>query len=146
MEGRNIDWKKDFSEGTVFKVPPDYFEGLPDRIMDRIHKEGHSSDRAPRVRTFNPWMAWVSGAAAILVIGWFGFRTLFFQADQEKIRQQQIAYFIDYYGDDFNEGHLAGFIEEAGFEIVDTEITEYDELIEDEPDHTEALIYESIIY
>jgi hypothetical protein len=146
MEGKNIDWKKGLSGGTVFKVPPGYFESLPGRVMVRIHHEESLRDKNRKIRLFYPWMAWVASAAAVLVVGLFALRVWMFQPDHDRIGRDRIESFMEYYGMDFNEEHLAGFAEESGYEIGTTEMDDYFELIEDDPGKTEAFIYESVIY
>jgi len=126
-----------------FKVPEDYFMNFPDRMMERIN---HSDIQVPvsRKRILRPWMAWVSGIAAVLVIGWFGLGNYYFKPLQEDRFQEGIALFVDYYGGELHEGQLAGYIEENKIELTDQSALVENALIQIEPGLAEEYIYESV--
>ncbi len=139
---KNI-WEDNRFRKDPYKVPEGYFAGFPDRMMERlsqsalvVHTEKH--------RLLRPWMAWVSGIAAVLVIGWFGIRTYYWKPLQEVRFQEDIALFADFYGEELHEGQLAGFFEDNKIDIIKQATTEVNELIQIEPDLAEEYIYESV--
>jgi len=129
-----------------FSVPDDYFRNLPEKIMDRIHLEGSSSVQKKTVRLYRPWMAWVSGMAAVLVIGWLGFSLFIQRPSDEALFQDRLQFLVEYSGNDLNEALLAGFIEEKGIVLNKQDNSDMESIIQIFPDQAEGLLYESIIY
>jgi hypothetical protein len=136
-------WENDQFRKDPFAVPEGYFAGFPDRMMERIHEADLVVEPA-RVRILRPWMAWVSGIAAVLVIGWFGIRTFYQKPLQEVTIQENIALFVDFYGEELHEGELAGFIEDHEIDLKKQSDVEVNDLIQMEPDLAEEYIFESI--
>ena len=139
---KNI-WESDQFRKDPYKVPDGYFVEFPDRMMARINQSVILA--APsKVRIFRPWMTWVSGIAAILVLGWFGVRTFYWKPMQEVRFQENIALFVDFYGEELHEGDLAGYIEDNNIDVLKQSATEVNEMIQIEPDQAEEYIMESI--
>lgn len=136
-------WENDRFQKDPFRVPDGYFAGFQDRMMDRIHQEKPDME-VVKGRLVKPWMVWISGIAAALVIGWFGIRTYYLTPLYELRFQEEIALMVDYYGEELHEGQLAGFLTDNKIEVGTTEATEVDEFIQIDPDLAEQYIYESI--
>ena len=136
-------WEDERFRKDPYKVPEGYFAGFPDRMMERLNQAVTVRPLAKQ-RLIRPWMAWVSGIAAVLAVGWFGVRTYYLKPMQEVRFQENIALFVDYYGEELHEGQLAGFFEENKIDIKKETSTEVNELIQIEPDLAEEYIYESV--
>jgi hypothetical protein len=143
MDTEKYIWENDRFRKNPYQVPDGYFAGFPDRMMDRLNKEVVLATPTSK-RIFSPWMAWVSGIAAILVLGWFGVRTFYLKPLQEVRFQENVALFVDFYGEELHEGDLASYIEENKIDILKTSAIEVNELIQIEPDQAEEYILESI--
>ncbi len=139
---KNI-WESEPFRKNPYQVPDGYFAGFPDRMMERLNKDVILAVPQNK-RIFRPWMAWVSGIAAILVIGWFGVRTFYWNPLQEVRFQENIALFVDFYGEELHEGDLAGYIEDNKIDLIKQPSADVNELIQIEPDQAEEYIMESI--
>ena len=89
-------------------------------------------------------MVWVSGIAAVLVLGWFGLRTFYLKPLQEVRFQENITLFVDYYGEELHEGQLAGFLEDNKIDLKRQTTTDVNEIIQMDPDLAEEYVYESV--
>jgi len=136
-------WEGNRFRKDPYKVPEGYFEDFPDRMMEQLNQAIMIKPMENR-RLMRPWMAWVSGIAAVLVIGWFGIRTYYWQPLQEVRFQENIALFIDFYGEELHEGQLAGYFEDNKIDVKKQATTEVNEFIQLEPDLAEEYIYESV--
>ncbi len=145
MTTEKYKWESDGFRKDPFSIPEGYFESLGDRIISRIDpvSEAPVAERRSLVR---PWMTWVSGIAAVLVLGWFGLREFYLKPHQETQIQESLSHFSDYYGEELNEGQLAGFVADYEVEVSFQTQVDYQDLINAEPESTEELIYESIIF
>ena len=143
MEEQKYNWQGAKFQQDPFKVPEGYFDTLSDRILRRIDQDS-SIQAVRRTTIMRPWMAWVSGIAAALVIGWFGFSELYLKPHQELRFQEELAVFVDYYGEELHEGQLAGYFEQYNIEVTLKSGVDYQDLILTDPENTEELIYESI--
>jgi hypothetical protein len=142
MDNKNFIWENDRFRKDPYKVPDGYFSDFPDRMMDRL---GRLADDLPskRHRNVKPWLIWISGIAAALIIGWVGIRTYYVKPLQEVRFQENIALFVDYYGDELHEGQLAGYFEDNKID-VSVAAPEVDALIQIDPDLAEEYIYQSV--
>ncbi len=131
---------------TGFSVPEGYFDDFPERMIERIRLEQPLRVKHKQLGFYRPWMTWVSGVAAILVIGWIGFRVLIQRPSEEALFQDRLEFLVEYSGNELNEALLAGYIEEKGIVLTNQDNTEIDNFIRNNPDQAEELIYESIIY
>jgi len=143
MNKENYIWENEGFRKDAFKVPDGYFAGFPDRMMEKLNQPVPVLTLQRR-RLIRPWMAWVSGIAAIFIIGWFGFHNFYLKPLQEVRFQENISLFVDYYGGELHEGQLAGYFEENSIDIIKEASTEVNELIQIEPDLAEEYIYESV--
>ncbi len=143
MDNNKYIWENDRFNKNPFKVPDGYFEGFPDRMLELLNQEVISAEAEKR-RFIRPWMAWVSGVAAVLMLGWFGVRTYYWKPLQEVRYQENVAMFVDFYGEELHEGDLAGYIVDNKIDILKPAATEVNELIQIEPDQAEEYILESI--
>ncbi len=143
MDNEKYIWENDRFRKDPYQVPDGYFAGFTERMMERVKQEPVILT-VEKPRLIRPWMAWVSGIAAILVLGWFGLRTFYFKPLQEVRLQESIALFVDFYGQELHEGDLAGYIEDNKIDVLNKTSTEIDELIQIEPDQAEEYIMESI--
>jgi hypothetical protein len=144
MNNENYIWENDRFRKDPYKVPEGYFEGFPDRLMDRLNQSSSLQTTPEKHRMIRPWMAWVSGIAAIIVLGWFGVRNFYWKPLQEVRFQENITLFVDYYGEELHEGELAGFIEDNKIDFTKSSSNEMNELIQIEPDLAEEYIFESV--
>ena len=110
--------------------------------MDRVQSEAPSGMQ--KTKLLRPWLAWVSSAAAILVIGWIGIQAWYLKPLQESRLQESISLMVDYYGEELHEGELAGFIEDNQIYMNIPRSEDVMEVIQIEPDMTEEYIYESV--
>ena len=145
MTTEKYKWESDGFRKDPYSIPAGYFETLGDRVMSRVDPvtEAPAVVRRSLVR---PWMTWVSGIAALLVLGWFGLQELYLKPHQELRIQESLSHFTDYYGEELNEGQLAGFVADYEVEMSFQTLVDYHDLINAEPESTEDLIYESIIF
>lgn len=135
---------KEFNKNP-FRVPDGYFDYLPDRILSRITEEPVTSGK-PSHRIIRPWMVWVSSAAAVLVMGWFGFQNLYLKPHQEVLFQEGVSLFVDYYAQELHEGELVNYIIDNQIDLTASSSVDYEYLIQIEPEMTEEMIYESVNY
>jgi hypothetical protein len=91
-------------------------------------------------------MAWVSGAAALIIVGWMGIRNYYWMPLQENRFQESIALMVDYYGEELHEGELAGYFEDNRIEVLGQGAADMMQVIQIEPDMAEEYIYESVGY
>jgi hypothetical protein len=145
MNKEHYIWENQEFRKDPYRLPDDYFHSFPERIMDRIRNQ-QSENMAKPTRFIQPWMAWVSSIAAILVLGWFGVRSFYWKPLQEVRFQEQIALVVYYYGNELNEGKLAGYFIDNDIELSNQSIGEVDALIQMEPDLAEEFIFESVGY
>jgi hypothetical protein len=144
MNNENYIWENDRFRKDPYKVPEGYFEGFADRLMDRLNQSDTLLPAPDKRRMIRPWMAWVSGIAAIMVFGLFGVRNYYWKPLQEVRFQENIALFVDYYGEELHEGELAGFFEDNKIDLTRSSSNEVNELIQIEPDLAEEYIFESV--
>ena len=144
MNNENYIWENDRFRKDPYKVPEGYFEGFPDRLMDRLNQSGTLVSTSEKQRMIRPWMAWVSGIAAVMVLGWFGVRNFYWKPLQEVHFQENITLFVDYYGEELHEGELAGFLEDNKIDLTKSTSNEVNVLIQIEPDLAEEYIFESV--
>lgn len=143
MDQEKFIWENDRFRKDPYHVPDGYFEGFTDRIMDRLKEDGSFVSQS-KPRALRPWMAWVTGVAAVLAIGWFGIRTYYWKPLQEVRFQESISLFVDFFGEELHEGQLAGFFEDNKIDVKIQSTTEVNELIQIDPNLAEEYIYESI--
>ncbi len=136
-------WEVEQFRKDPFQIPDGYLAGFEDRMMERLNQADVASPDQRRT-LIRPWMAWVSGIAAVLVIGGFGIRTYYWKPLQEVRFQENISLLVDFYGGELNEGKLAGYFEENKIDVKVQPRTEVNELIQIEPDLAEEYIYESV--
>jgi hypothetical protein len=136
-------WENERFRKDPFSVPEGYFAGFPDRMMARVN-QAVSDVPTKKRKIVRPWMAWVSGIAAVLVIGWFGFHTFYWKPLQEVRFQENISLLVDFYGSELHEGQLAGYFEENKIDLKKQVAIDVNELIQIEPDLAEEYIYESV--
>ena len=137
-------WEVPGFRKNPYRVPEGYFESLSDRILMRINEEPIPEVQPARLRILKPWMAWVSSAAAVLLVGWLGIQKYLIQPSQEKFNQEQLAILVDYYPVELHEGQLAGFVEEYDLDVSFETTVDYQDLIEADPDMAEEIIFESL--
>lgn len=143
MKTKNYFWEDEQYRKDQYTVPEGYFAGFPDRMMERLTQEV-SIEPLKKQRLIKPWMAWVSGIAAAIIIGWFGVRAYYWEPLQEVRFQENIALFVDFYGAEFHEGQLAGYMEDNKIDLKKQVSAEVNELIQMDPDLAEEYIYQSV--
>lgn len=114
MKKKDLDASLEFLKKDSFMVPDGYFDQLPDQIMQRIGEEETVKVRSHRLP--KRWLVWASTAAAVLVMGWFGIRHLYWLPLQEQRIEQEIAWLVEAYPDVMHEGTLVDYVLEAGIE------------------------------
>ncbi len=143
MNKENFIWEKDGFNKNPYSVPDGYFAGFADRMMEQLMDPEVAAVRDKR-RLIRPWMAWVSGIAAVLLVGWFGMQTLFVKPVNEASIQENIALMVDYYGEELHEGDLAGYFEDNKIDYKGQASIEVNALIQFEPNLAEEYIFESV--
>lgn len=102
-------WQEMRRAGQSFKVPEGYFDQFEDKLMERI-KEGSEKKK---VRFLNPKLVrWVSGVAAVLLIGFVGFQQLHLKPQQIEMDQESMYAVIEFYAQDLDDTYLAEFMAE----------------------------------
>jgi hypothetical protein len=143
MKQENYIWEKEGFRKDPYTVPDGYFAGFQDRMMDRLSAIPVKEFPA-RTALIRPWMAWVSGIAAILVAGWLGVHAYFLKPLEEERFQEKLSLLVDYYGEELHEGKLADYFEDNSIEVNLQSGTEVNEFIQIDPDLAEEYIYESV--
>jgi hypothetical protein len=143
-EGKLIWEDKEFNKNP-FRVPDGYFNQLSDRIMSRVTGQSAGSVRKSH-RIIRPWIVWISSAAAVLVLGWFGFQSLYLKPHQEIVFQERLALFADYFSEELHGGQLADYLYENQIDMTSSSTVDYNYLLQSEPEITEELIYESVSF
>jgi hypothetical protein len=143
MKEERFIWESGSFKKDPFKVPEGYFDNLSDRIMASIG-EAPSSETNRRKSLIKPWMIWISSAAAVLVLGWFGISELYLKPHQEKAFQQELTLLVDYFAEELHEGQLAGYVEDYDVEVTFKTGVDFQDLIESEPEAAEEIIYQSL--
>lgn len=143
MEEDKYIWENDRFRKDPYQVPEGYFEGFQARLMARLNQDTASGMPIKR-GIVRPWMVWVSGIAAAMVIGWFGVRTYYWKPMQEIRFQEKITLLLDFFDGELHEGQLAGYFEENTIDVKKETVTEVNALIQIEPDLAEEYIYESV--
>jgi hypothetical protein len=136
-------WEVDRFRKDPYKVPEGYFDNFPDRMMERINQSG-AVVHPGRISMNRSWIVWASGIAAVMVIGWFGFRNYYWKPLQEERFQENIALFVDFYGEELHEGQLAGYFEDNKIDLAKQATSDWSELVQIDPDLAEEYIYESV--
>ncbi|MCX6226798.1 MAG: hypothetical protein NTV01_18970 [Bacteroidia bacterium] len=143
MDEEKYIWENSRFRKDPYTMPDGYLAGFPDRMMERLMQPVNFKTPEHR-RAIRPWMAWVSGIAAVLVVGWFGARTYYWKPLQEVRFQENIELFVDFYGGELHEGELAGYMEENKIDLKGQSTSEVNELIQIDPNLAEEYIYESV--
>lgn len=136
-------WEDKKFNKNPFRVPDGYFDHLSDRILSRVNENPVESIKVSH-RILRPWMVWVSSAAAVLIMGWFGFQNLYLRPHQEAVFQEGVSLFVDYYAQELHEGELANYIADHQIDLTTSSAVDYNYLIQIEPEMTEEMIYESV--
>jgi hypothetical protein len=144
MDEEKYIWEKEGFRKDPYRVPEGYFADFAGKVMERLKDEAPIQER--NVRLFRPWMAWVSGAAALIIVGWMGIRNYYWMPLQENRFQESIALMVDYYGEELHEGELAGYFEDNRIEVLGQGAADMMQVIQIEPDMAEEYIYESVGY
>jgi hypothetical protein len=145
MSEEKYSWEvKEFNKNP-FHVPDGYFDHLSDRILSHV-TENPGATATVQHRIIRPWMVWVTSAAAVLIMGWFGFQNLYLKPHQEALFQEGVSLFVDYYAQELHAGELADYIADQQIDLTTTSAVDYNYLIQIEPEMTEEMIYESINY
>ncbi len=126
-------------------VPEGYFDELPGRVMARIRQESVCPIPYQRRRVSQPWMAWVSAAAVVILVAWLGIRTINRVPAQDDLLADKMQFMIEFYGQDLNEAILAGYMEDQDIQLSTNVNQDAQDLIFYHPDQVESLLYESIL-
>lgn len=129
-----------------FKVPEGYFEGVPERVMDRIHKEETTGRTRQAGFQIRRWQIWTGAAAAVLIIGWLGFSQLFLEPLQEKKYQQEIAWLVEIATYELNENIVVSYLSDINYDWKENQVNEEQEALLSDPEFMRNLTLESIIY
>ena len=122
-----------------FRVPKGYFSESRASILKTIRKEGVNSET--RTIKLRPVLAWISGIAASLLIGFLLFQNLYVRPEQERRVAQKIEWFLNYANPGMDLDALAYYAADEGISLDDLngsysesehnnllELTEFDEL------------------
>lgn len=128
------------SRKLPFRVPEDYFEKLPGRIMDRLEVS------KPRfLITWQRQLAYAATVAILISVGIFGIRYFSDRTNGIILTADEIMDAIEYYGYDFDDDLLVSAVIESDAvvfpetpEVDPEQIIEY--LAEDYIDFSEYLV------
>ena len=102
-------WQEKGRAGQPFKVPEGYFDQFEDKLMERIMEESEKK----KVRLLSPKLVrWISGVAAVLLIGFIGFQQLHLKPMQIAMDQESMYAVIEFYAQDLDDASLAEFMAE----------------------------------
>ncbi len=88
-----------------FRVPENYFDELPERILSRVHQKENTGAVHRPWHAIRPRLALAAAVAGFLIMIWAGIRI--FSGDQrEGIPLAVIEDFIEFYVSDFEENAL----------------------------------------
>jgi hypothetical protein len=145
MENEKYIWERDHFKKDPYRIPDHYFDDFANRLMERVNCDPGNSQKERKLR-LSPWVAWVSGIAAILVVGWLGFNSFYRTSAQETRLQENLSFLVDYYGEELHEGQLAGFLADNGLFVGSMSGSDLDDLIQVDPGLAEEIVYESVGY
>ena len=97
MEHQNGKMKKQFSDDrSLFKAPPaDYFEDLPDVVMQRLPRRSEKTEEGRRTVVWRRWAPALVTLVLLAVILWVKVRQPFSspkQAQQEWTMEDEVLY------------------------------------------------------
>jgi hypothetical protein len=143
MKEEKYIWEDDRFRKEPYTLPDGYFASFPERMLERLNQEVTPRPES-RIRHLRPWMAWVSGIAAALVIGWIGIRQFYVKPHQETNMQETIDLFVDLYSDELTEGQLANYLADNKIDIKVGKVNDVSAIVQSDPDLVEMYLYESV--
>lgn len=122
----NLKWQ----EGRVvnpFKIPEGYFESFEDKMMSTIAQDSIVRKNFTITRSM---VKWVSGVAAVLLIGLIGIQQLYIKPEKKALEQEAMYSVIEYFAQELEEDFFAEIMVEAEVIVFDDYYSEDSEVIE----------------
>jgi len=137
---KETNWQEKGRVGQPFKVPDGYFDHFENRMMDRIKEESEEK----KVRFLSPKVVrWVSGVAAVMLIGFVGFQQLHLKPQKIQMDQEAMYAVIEFYAQDLDDVSFAELMAENDA-FNEEELSSEDDLL-DYMDVDELAIIEAIV-
>lgn len=105
---KEIENWKELKKDNPFRVPDGYFERFEDRMMARIAAESKQSGKHVTM----VWVRWISGIAAVFLIGIIGFQQLYLKPQKSLTELDAMYRVIEYYAQDMDEASFASLMAE----------------------------------
>ena len=97
--GDSINWQGG-AKANPFKVPDNYFEDFQSRMLDSIREEEKKEVRS----IINlPITRWLSGAAAILLLGFIGFQQLYINPHNDLRAEEAMYSVVEFFAMDVDD-------------------------------------------
>ena len=125
MTDNNLNIDNFREDENPFRVPSGYFKESRANIMDAIKNE--MAEKPVRRLNVKPMLLWISGVAAMLVIGMILFQNLYIKPNSDVQLAQEIEWFINSSGPDLDIGTLASYIVDEGITFEEANIDTYDD-------------------
>ena len=110
-----------YKKENPFRVPDNYFDNLPKNIQANIYARENTVIK-PVTRILNYLKPHLALAAAILgfaLIGYTGFRYFINKNSNSQIRNQEIAEYMDFYSNDFDNTLITDLLKEQEQQSVE---------------------------
>ena len=121
---------QNLKKGSMYNVPKDYFNTLPDRVTDSIKVNEITNKRLEfRSRKFLSALLIAASILGFLMIGYYSSNYIFNTRNESLISSNNAMEYIDFYAHDFDESIILENI---------VEISENEQSINDQ---SETLIY-----
>jgi len=114
-----------------FRVPDKYFDNLPEKIQVNIHahKKAIGMPVTRIIDYLKPHLALAAAILGFALIGYTGFRYFINRNSNSNIRNREIAEYMDFYSNDFDNTLIMDLLEEQEQQSVETDDDLSEEII-----------------
>ncbi len=114
-----------------FRVPDKYFDNLPEKIQANIHVRKKATGMpVTRIIDFlKPHLALAAAILGFALIGYTGFRYFINRNSDSQIRNREIAEYMDFYSNDFDNTLIMDLLEEQEQQSIETDDDLSEEII-----------------
>jgi len=112
---------QDKAKDNPFKVPQGYFEGFEERMMAKISADAQASQK--RIMPL-PLIRWISGVAAVFLLGFIGVQQFYLKPHQVLINQEAMYNVIAYYAQNMDDASFSAMM--ADNEILSVDASQDD--------------------
>ena len=100
MEKQDSKIWQEKAKDNPFRVPDGYFESFQSRMMNTISE----SDQKTKGKTISMRMTkWISGVAAVLLLGLIGFQQFYLKPHHDEIASEAMYSVIEYFAMDLDD-------------------------------------------